>query len=94
MDVLVNATSVGMYPEVDETPVGKGVFRPGLVVFDMVYNPLETRFLKEAKEAGCKCISGLDMFVEQAREQFELWTGEDAPADLMRQIVLQRLGER
>ncbi|KPJ63427.1 MAG: hypothetical protein AMS15_00265 [Planctomycetes bacterium DG_23] len=94
MDILVNATSVGMYPEVDETPVDKEVFRPGLVVFDMIYNPLEARLLREAKDAGCKCVSGLDMFVEQAKEQFELWTGKKAPTDLMRQIVLERLGER
>lgn len=94
MDVLVNATSVGMYPEVDETPVSKEIFRPGLVVFDMVYNPLETRLLREAKEAGCECITGLEMFVEQAKEQFELWTGKDAPTDLMRQVVLECLGEK
>jgi 3-dehydroquinate dehydratase/shikimate dehydrogenase len=94
MDILVNATSVGMYPEVDEMPVGEGVFYPGLIVFDMVYNPLETRLLREAKEAGCRCITGLDMFVEQARQQFELWTGKEAPSGLMRRIVLERLGER
>jgi len=92
MDILVNATSVGMYPEIDETPVKKEVFRPGLIVFDMVYNPLETRLLREAKGAGCRCITGLAMFVEQAKEQFELWTAKKAPARLMREVVLKRLG--
>ena len=94
MDILVNATSVGMYPEVDETPVSKDIFRPGLIVFDMVYNPLETRLLREARGAGCRCITGLEMFVEQAKEQFGLWTGKEAPARLMRQVVLERLGEK
>jgi shikimate dehydrogenase len=83
-DILVNATSVGMSPKISETPVNAGLLRPGLVVYDIVYNPIETRLLKEAAAAGCKTISGLDMFVGQGALAFELWTGQKAPVELMK----------
>lgn len=93
-DVLLNTTSVGMHPNVEETPVAEGWLRKGMVVFDAVYNPMETRLLREAKGRGCVTVSGVDMFVNQAVAQFEIWTGLDAPIDLMRNVVVERLLKR
>jgi len=88
-DLLVNATSVGMFPAIDECPVPTDALNYRYV-FDMVYNPLETRLLREARQ-GSVVISGVEMFVAQAARQFELWTGHQAPAELMRDIVLRQL---
>ena len=90
-DILVNGTSLGMHPKVDATPLDAALLRPGALVFDSVYNPLETRFLREARAAGCRTVDGLEMFVNQAVEQFELWTGEPAPRAVMRAVVESRL---
>jgi len=90
-DVLVNTTSIGMHPKVDETPAPAELLRKGLVVFDAVYNPPVTRLLREAQAAGCITASGVDMFVGQAVAQFELWTGQPAPAEVMREVVMRRL---
>ena len=60
---------------------------------DSVYNPMETRLLKDAKEAGCTTISGVELFVNQAAAQFELWTGEKAPLGEMREVVVNKLAE-
>lgn len=91
-DILVNATPVGMLPNVDETPVDGELLRPELFVFDSVYNPLKTRLLREAEERGAKIISGADMLVYQGAAAFRLWTGREAPEKLMRQSILERLG--
>jgi 3-dehydroquinate dehydratase/shikimate dehydrogenase len=88
-DLLINATSVGMFPVIDECPMPTGTLNYRYV-FDMVYNPLETRLIREARQ-GSVVISGVEMFVAQAARQFELWTGHQAPAELMREIVLQQL---
>ncbi len=90
-DVLINATSVGMYPSIDETPVTANLLSPDLVVFDIVYNPVKTRLLKEAEAAGAKTISGLDMFIWQGALAFEKWTGLKAPVELMREEVIKVL---
>ncbi len=90
-DVVINATSVGMYPNVDETPVPLDFFQSGMVAFDAVYNPAETRFLRQAREGGCQVVSGIDMFVGQAVAQFEMWTKKKAPRELMRRIVEEKL---
>lgn len=90
-DILVNGTSVGMHPRIDATPLDPSLLRPGSPVFDSVYNPLETRLLREARKAGCRTVDGLAMFVNQAAAQFELWTGVPAPCDLMRSVVESRL---
>ena len=92
-DVLVNATSVGMHPDVDPTPMPREGLRPGTIVFDSVYNPIETRLLREARQAGCKVVNGLEMFVNQAVEQFELWTEQSAPREVMRSVVEERLAQ-
>ena len=86
-EILVNTTPVGMAPRVDDTPVAAETLRPGLVVMDIVYNPLKTRLLREAACAGCTTIDGLSMFVHQGARQFELWTGLKAPVDIMRMAV-------
>ena len=83
-DVLVNATPVGSGASAEESPLEAGLHRPGTVVVDMVYDPLETRFLREAQAAGCTIVDGLEMLVAQAVAQFETWTGLEAPADVMR----------
>ena len=86
-DVVVNTTPVGMSPDVEGTPLTRERLRPGLVVMDMVYNPLRTRFLQEAEAAGCTVVDGLAMFVHQGARQFELWTGMPAPIEIMRLAV-------
>ncbi len=86
-ELLINTTPVGMAPAAGETPVPAGRLRPGLVVMDIVYNPLRTRLLAEAEAAGCLTIDGLEMFVRQGARQFELWTGLAAPVDVMRMAV-------
>ncbi|GAI30225.1 unnamed protein product, partial [marine sediment metagenome] len=75
-DILVNTTSVGMSPNINETPVPAKLLKPGLVVFDIVYNPIKTRLLKEAEAAGAETVSGVDMFVWQGALAFEKWTGQ------------------
>ena len=86
-DILVNTTPVGMSPQGQDTPLLGEKMKPGLVVMDIVYNPLKTRLLREAEAAGCETIDGLSMFVHQGARQFELWTGLAAPVDIMRMAV-------
>ena len=82
-----------MHPQVDDTPVPPGTFqREGMVAFDTVYHPENTMFLKLARERGAKAVSGVDMFIQQAAQQFNLYTGQDAPADVMRDVVRRKLG--
>ena len=89
-DVFVHATPLGMYPHMDESYFEDDI--PADLVFDMVYNPLETTLLRRAKEQGIDVIPGLEMFIEQAAHQFELWTGESAPRHVMEKAVLEALG--
>ncbi len=88
--VLIHCTPIGMSPQTDATCVPASLLHPGLAVMDIVYNPRETRLLKEAKCAGCKTIPGLDMFLNQAVTQFELWTKRPAPVDVMRAVLESR----
>jgi len=90
-DLLINATSVGMRPNEDETPVDQDLLRPDLTVFDLVYDPLETRLLKEAKSVGAKTIEGLTMLVYQGAASFEIWTGKKAPIDVMMKAARGKL---
>ena len=90
--MLVNCTPVGMYPRVDETPI-PATHLTGRYVYDLVYNPPETRLLKEAAEAGCQTIGGLDMLVAQAREQFLWWTGVSPSVEMMRAAAERQLAE-
>ncbi len=86
-DIVVNCTPIGMYPKVDATPFDKQSFRSSMVAFDAVYNPEETRFIQDARAAGCTCITGVDMFVRQAAMQFKWFTGQEAPAEVMRETM-------
>lgn len=91
-DILINCTPVGMHPHVDDSPVPPAAFRPGMLVFDTIYHPENTMLLKLAREHDCQTISGVDMFVRQAAAQFYLFTGREAPVELMRDIVRRKLG--
>jgi shikimate dehydrogenase len=90
-EVLINATSIGMKPNVNETPVNPKWLRTNLAVMDIVYNPLETKLAKIAKEAGAKVVSGVEMLIYQGAASFEIWTGKSAPIQVMRKTVLDRL---
>ncbi|MES0278562.1 MAG: shikimate dehydrogenase [Dehalococcoidales bacterium] len=92
-DILVNATSVGMSPNTDDTPVPRRLLKPEMAVFDVVYNPRKTRLLAEAGAAGAVTISGLEMLVWQGALAFEVWTGRKAPVALMREEALKALGD-
>jgi shikimate dehydrogenase len=89
--IVVNATSAGMTPHEDSVPVNTDFLESGMVVMDMVYNPLKTRFLAQAEKIGCTTVDGVAMFVNQGAVQFELWTGRKAPVDVMRRVVLDEL---
>jgi len=88
--ILIHCTPLGMHPKVEETCVPAALLNPHLTVMDIVYNPPETRLLREAKAAGCRTIRGLEMFLHQAVAQFELWTQLAAPADVMRAVLESR----
>jgi len=90
-DIIVNATSVGMTPNIDATTVPAGLIKPGMVVFDAVYNPTKTRLLREAEQAGAKAIGGINMLVWQGVLAFEMWTGQKAPVALIKQEVIKVL---
>jgi shikimate dehydrogenase len=90
-DLLVNATSVGMSPDVEGTPAPAERLRSGATVFDTVYRPLETRLLREALARGCRTQDGLDMLVHQAAEQIRLWSGRSADPALLRRAALAAL---
>lgn len=85
--ILIHCTPVGMSPKAEATCVPASLLHPDLAVMDIVYNPRETRLLREAGLAGCKTISGLDMFLNQAVAQFELWTDQPAPVEVMRRVL-------
>lgn len=91
--VIINCTSLGMWPKVKDMPLPADRLKPGQVVFDVVYNPIETRLLSEARKAGCRTIDGVTMFVNQAVAQFERWTSRPAPVQRMREVVVRRLSQ-
>jgi len=90
-DIIINCTPVGMHPREDASPLPAELLRSGQVVFDIVYTPLETRLLSDARARGCTVISGVEMFINQAVLQFERFTGAAAPVEVMRRVVLERL---
>lgn len=90
-DVLINSTSVGMLPEITETLVTSDMMHGSLVVFDIVYNPVNTRLLQEARKAGAIAIDGVKMLVYQGAEAFKIWTGKTPPLDVMEKAVRERL---
>jgi shikimate dehydrogenase len=93
-DILVNATSVGMRPQESLSPIDPSLLRSDLVVFDMVYEPLETKLLAEAKRKGATTMDGLSMLVFQGAVSFEIWTGVKAPIEVMMNAVMEELQAR
>jgi 3-dehydroquinate dehydratase/shikimate dehydrogenase len=91
--VFINTTSLGMHPKSDQSPLGERLpeFTSDTLVFDTIYNPMETKLLKQAKAAGAKTVGGVEMFVRQAARQFEAWTHQAAPMDVFRRVVEARL---
>jgi shikimate dehydrogenase len=90
-EILLHCSPVGMHPNQGQSLVPPGLLREGLTVFDAVYNPRRTQLLQDAQAAGCRTIEGIEMFLGQAYVQFELWTGQAAPRDVMRRVVETRL---
>ncbi len=91
-DILVNCTPLGMHPNVDETAYEKHHLKPSMVVFDTVYNPESTLLVKDARSRSCTVVTGVEMFIRQAALQFKLFTGEEAPAELMRDVLRRATG--
>lgn len=91
--LIVNATPIGMHPNADESPLRRDEIVGGAIILDLVYNPPETRLLAEAERAGAKVISGIEVLVYQGAEAFKLWTGREAPIEVMREAALRALGE-
>jgi len=93
-DILINTTPVGMTPNEESCPVPEKVLKRGMVVMDIIYNPLETRLLATARGRACKVVNGLAMFVYQGAEQFRLWTGREAPIKIMFEALRAALNSR
>ncbi|MFX0136174.1 MAG: shikimate dehydrogenase [Candidatus Hodarchaeota archaeon] len=93
-DILINTTSIGMYPNVQLSPIHAEFLHKDLIVYDIVYNPLETKLIKDAIEKGCKTIGGLDMFVNQGALAFEWWTNKKPNVNLMKDKIIEFLGMR
>jgi shikimate dehydrogenase len=93
-NILINATSTGMYPDVYRTLVTADMMHRGLIVNDIVYEPLQTKLLHDAKRAGAKTVNGLGMLVHQGAMAFEIWTGKRAPVKVMEATVKRELSRR
>ncbi len=93
-DCLINTTPVGMAPDREKSPLGRESLVNFRWVMDIIYNPLKTRLLRDAEEAGCSVLTGVGMFVHQGAEQIKIWTGREPPRAFMKGIVLERLKER
>jgi shikimate dehydrogenase len=91
IDVLINTTSVGMHPARDAMVIDEALLNARMVVMDVVYNPLHTRLLRCARQKGCQTVDGLAMFVEQGASQFELWTGQKAPLEVMDRVAREAM---
>jgi 3-dehydroquinate dehydratase/shikimate dehydrogenase len=91
-EILINCTPVGMHPNVDESPVSKTFLKPSMLVFDTVYNPESTLLVKDGRARNCNVITGVEMFIRQAMLQFYLFTRQEAPAELMREVLKKQIG--
>ena len=94
VDILINTTPIGMYPKIDISPIPKDLLNENLFIFDIIYNPLQTRLLKDAKEAGYKVLNGLNMFINQGALAFEWWTGKKPNVNLMKDKIIEQLGNK
>jgi shikimate dehydrogenase len=93
-DVVINATSLGMVPRDGETPIPKKLLKEGMMVMDIVYQPLQTRLLREAKEKGCLTVNGLEMFIRQGVAQLEIWTGRRLEIGRIKKDLRRALREK
>jgi shikimate dehydrogenase len=91
-DIIINSTPIGMYPNVDESPIPVESLHEDLIVFDIVYNPIETKLISDAKQKGCKTLGGLDMLVNQGALAFEWWTNKKPNTSLMKTRITEFLG--
>ncbi len=91
-DILINATPIGMYPNIQLSPISAEFLHDDLIVYDIVYNPIETKLIKNATEKGCKTIGGLDMLVNQGALAFEWWTNKKPNVNLMKNKIIEFLG--
>lgn len=94
MDIIINATSVGLSPNDQETPLPKHLISAQQIVFDAIYAPVETRLIREAKQRGAQVVPGTEMLLKQGLAQFKLFTGRDAPEAAMRSALLALLNDR
>lgn len=92
-DLLINATPLGMYPNINEISVSEELLHQANAVFDLIYNPIETKLIKTAKKLNKKIIFGTEMFLYQAVKQFEIYTGLKAPIEAMRKVLLEKLND-
>ena len=94
-DVYINCSPIGMHPKVDASPMPQNPhLGPGVVVFDSIYNPVQTRLLRDAAKVGCVTIPGMEMFVRQGAAQFKRWTGKPAPLDVFRDVLEAKLTKK
>ena len=91
-DVVINCTPIGMHPHEGVSVIPPEFFRNGQAVFDVVYNPIDTKLLCDAKARGLIAVSGVEMFINQAAMQFEYFTGVEAPVEEMRRVLMEKLG--
>ncbi|MFB0543245.1 MAG: shikimate dehydrogenase [Candidatus Bathyarchaeia archaeon] len=91
-NLIVNATSLGMHPDIDQSPIPKELIPEGTAVFDVVYTPLKTKLLREAEERGAKTIPGIEMLIGQGASSFRLWTGKEFPVEKVRKLLIASLG--
>jgi shikimate dehydrogenase len=91
VQVVINTTSVGMYPHMENSPLAADFFQPGMVASDLIYNPRQTLFLQQAQTRGCRIHEGVGMLVYQGAEAFRLWTGIEPPVSIMREALLRAL---
>ncbi|MDR2700289.1 MAG: shikimate dehydrogenase [Nitrososphaerota archaeon] len=90
-DILLNTTSAGMNPNINQSLVMSDILKSDLTVMDIVYNPYKTQLAKDAQAAGIKVISGVEMLIYQGAAAFEIWTGQQAPVQVMRKAALEQM---
>jgi shikimate dehydrogenase len=93
-DILINTTPIGMIPKIEESPILAEYLHHKLFVFDIVYNPMNTKLLQQARECGCKTLGGLDMLINQGALAFEWWTGKKPNRQLMKQRVMEYIAQK
>ncbi len=91
IDVIINATSIGMHPKTNSTPLDAGLLNQDIAVMDIVYNPIETKLLKDARRRGCKTVNGVGMLVHQGAESLRIWLGIKAPIEIMKKAVIGKI---